>query len=466
MSKIDPYLRSIGRFGATGALLVSGQSITLRFPTGDRHATQVTPHELLVVMLREVAPPSAWANLEANRRARFELESGDGRFAIDVTPRAGSWQVAIEVQGAGAPPASAPPVAPTTGERSGRIAAPAAPERVVEAADTLSIERTPYDDAGGDAGSGSAWLDQLRATALALGASELLLSTGAPAMARVRGAWQPLQGRPLDGDALARELGVMAPPAARASWAERGEGTFAFADARGRLRVHLARDARGPRAAIRLIAAEPPELRRLGLPEVARRWLRQRRGLIVLAGSPGSGRSTTLAAITRALLEDARRAVVTLEDPVELVLDSSALLSQREVGAHVASLAAGVRSAVREGAEVIAVARCGEEETAYAIGEAVEAGLLVLAVVDATSAAAALAALAEPRGPGASRQREAIAAGALGVLVQELRPAQDGERLVAEFEVVSGSVALAEAVRAGRWDLLADAPAPPRDLDA
>ncbi|HRC59130.1 MAG TPA: hypothetical protein PKU97_24575, partial [Kofleriaceae bacterium] len=79
MPKIDAYLRSIERFGATGALLVSGQSVTLRFPTGDRHATQVTPHDLLVALVREVAPAAAIAALEAERAVRFTLDSGGRR---------------------------------------------------------------------------------------------------------------------------------------------------------------------------------------------------------------------------------------------------------------------------------------------------------------------------------------------------------------------------------------------------
>ncbi|MCE7890644.1 MAG: hypothetical protein DYH12_13280, partial [Sorangiineae bacterium PRO1] len=76
MAKIDSYLRSIERFGATGATLVSGKSVTLHFPTGDRHATQVTSHELLVAMVREVAPSNARAALETGRTVRFALDSG------------------------------------------------------------------------------------------------------------------------------------------------------------------------------------------------------------------------------------------------------------------------------------------------------------------------------------------------------------------------------------------------------
>src|SRR5277367_5924261 len=105
MAKIDVYLRSIERFGAAGALLSSGQAVTMRFPTGDRHATQVTQHDQLVAIVREVASPAALDQLDKQRAVRFEVDSGGTRYALAVQPKPGAWQVAIE-------PAAAAPAAP------------------------------------------------------------------------------------------------------------------------------------------------------------------------------------------------------------------------------------------------------------------------------------------------------------------------------------------------------------------
>ena len=84
MARIDAYLRSLERFGAQSVILQSDQSVTLRFATGDRHATQVTPHDQLVSMVREVAPPAALDSIDGGRRARFELASAGGRFLVAV----------------------------------------------------------------------------------------------------------------------------------------------------------------------------------------------------------------------------------------------------------------------------------------------------------------------------------------------------------------------------------------------
>src|SRR5579859_1285163 len=97
MGRIDVYLRSIERFGAAGAVLSSGQSVTLKFPTGDRHATQVTPHDQLVALVRECAPPQALDQIDRARPAKFDIDSNGIRYTITVAPRPNQWQVGIEL---------------------------------------------------------------------------------------------------------------------------------------------------------------------------------------------------------------------------------------------------------------------------------------------------------------------------------------------------------------------------------
>ncbi len=97
MRRIEFYMRVIEKAGASGAMLASGQAVTLRFPTGDRRSTQITPHEQLVDLVRDVAPPMVLDQIDASRQARFELDSGAYRYAIDVHPQRGFWQVYIEL---------------------------------------------------------------------------------------------------------------------------------------------------------------------------------------------------------------------------------------------------------------------------------------------------------------------------------------------------------------------------------
>jgi twitching motility protein PilT len=383
MAKIDVYLRSIERFGASGAILSSGQAVTLRLPQGDRQATQVTPHDQLVALVREIAPPPAIAQIDRNAPAKFDFESAGVRYALTVTPRQGALHVLIEGAG-GAPAAQAAPPAAATPPGGVRMQAPRAVTAPVAAPDTgeLAIERGQYGEAevGGRTTSGSALLDQWTTAARSARATDVLLATGAAPVARVGNELQPIGDRGvLDAEMISRELGVVAPAEARTAWTERGIATFTYSDGVGRVRATLSRDHRGPGAALRLLVGEPPVLERLGMSREVGAWL-DGRGLVLVAGPPGSGKTTTLAALVRALA-DRRRRVIAIEDPIEIVHTASPWVSQRAVGEHVPSVAQGVHAALQEGHDAIVVGAINTPDVAQAVVDAVAAGALVLATI-------------------------------------------------------------------------------------
>jgi twitching motility protein PilT len=384
MSKLDVYLRSIEKFGAAGAVLTSGQAVTLRFPAGDRQATQVTPHDQLVVMVREVAPPAVLDQIDQQRPARFEIESMGMRYGISVSPRPGAWSVTIEPAPVATPAAAVAPTRPLP--RAGT-----AP--TVDTGGDMAIERGQYDlgpavtAAAAVVGSSSGLLDNLTTQARASRATDIFLAAGAPPMVRVAGELNVADRGALDGEMLSRELGILAPAEARAAWTEGGSATFAYGDGAGRVRVTLTRDHRGPGAALRLLHGDPPPLAGLGLGGDVVEWLGAR-GLILVAGPSGAGKTTTLAALVRALGER-RRSVVTLEDPIE-ILQPGPTISQRALGEHVANASAGVAAAMREGADAIAIGAVTSTDAAEAVVDAAAGGHLVLATVIAPSPRLAL----------------------------------------------------------------------------
>jgi hypothetical protein len=381
VAKLDVYLKSIERFGASGAVLASGQAVTLRFPAGDRQATQITPHDALVAIVREIAPAAALAAIDQGRPARFDYEA----FAIGVAPRPNAWQVTIEPR-ADAQPASEP--AATGGG-------------VVD----LTIERGQYDSgpvrAAAAPASGSPLLDGLTSAARGLRATDIYLATDTAPMLRITGQRElSASGDVLDAETLSRELGQVAPAPARAAWSERGSATFTYSDSLGRVRTTLGRDHRGPSAALRLLVADPPSLDRINAPREVAGWLAQR-GLVIVAGVPGSGKTTLLASMLSALGE---RRVVAVEDAVEIV-HTSPWISQRAVGTHVESVAHGVAAAMREGADAIAV-----DATL---------GHLVIAVVPSATAAGAADHLAEQL---RADRRAAFKRGFLGAIATVVKP--------------------------------------------
>lgn len=379
MARIDVYLRSIERFGAAGAVLTSGQAVTLRFPTGDRHATQVTHHDALVALVREIAPPIALDMIDRSQPSSFDIDSGDTSYTLTVTPQKDLWQVVIEPAHA---PAAAPP--PATSPPQQRPPARAQTE-VTPPPENLPIERGQYQVADTATMSGSALLDQLTQAARQGRASDVLIATGtAPAM-RVNGALQPVGDRAtLDGETISREVGIVAPADVRAQWTETGRAMFTYGDGIGRVRATLTWDHRGPGAALRLLVSEPPAMERLGIGREVTAWLEER-GLVLIAGPTGIGKTTTLAALVRALGEAGKR-VITLEDPIEIIHVTSPWISQRALREHVPSLAEGVACAMREGADAIVIGGVTSADGASAVIDCVNAGHLVLTTIATTKA--------------------------------------------------------------------------------
>src|SRR5690242_7295990 len=136
MARIDVYLRSIERFGAAGAILTSGQAVTLRFPTGDRHATQVTHHDALVSLVREIAPPIALNMIDRQQQSSFDIDNNGTSYTLTVTPRPGMWQVIIEPADAAA---AAPPPPVQATQRPARAQTDVSPP-----SENMPIERGQY----------------------------------------------------------------------------------------------------------------------------------------------------------------------------------------------------------------------------------------------------------------------------------------------------------------------------------
>jgi twitching motility protein PilT len=253
----------------------------------------------------------------------------------------------------------------------------------------LTIEYGQYDaqaPAETVAASASAALDQITHGARAGQATDIFLAAGARPLQRSTGDVAMEIGTPMEADALSRELSSVAPAEARGAWQDKGHATFTYSDGAGWVRVSLGRDRGGPTASLRLLPDGAPELGQLNL-DSAEKWLHGR-GLVIVTGPAGSGKTLSLAGLVRAAGETGRR-VVSVEDPIEIA-HVGPWISQRSVGVHVESMAAGVHAAIREGVDVIAIGDIVDAATASAALDAVAAGQLVLAVIAAPVAGMAL----------------------------------------------------------------------------
>lgn len=282
-----------------------------------------------------------------------------------------------------------------------------------------------------------AMLDALVGLARRFAASDLHLKAGAPPMLRIAGRLEVPTGAPACEDPWLERLAaaMLGADSARAQeWDRRGECDLAIErPGLGRLRVALFRQRGRVGAAIRLVPGTVPVLEDLGLPAAVARLADLPRGIVLVTGTTGSGKSTTLAAMIDRINRSASRHVVTIEDPIEIVHeDRLARINQREVGRDTPDFAAALRRAMRQDPDVIMLGEIRDSTTMEAALQAAETGHLVLSTLHTLDAAETVN---RAIGFFPLHQQQAVRAmlaGTLGgIISQRLVPARDGGRAVA-----------------------------------
>ena len=195
-----------------------------------------------------------------------------------------------------------------------------------------------------------------------------------------------------------------------------------------------------------------PTIEELGLPEACRELVRKRRGLVVVSGPTGSGKSTTLAAMINHLNHTESRRVVTIEDPVEYVYtNQNCMITQRELGSDTLSFAAALKHVLRQDPDVILVGEMRDLETAAAALTVAETGHLVLTTGHAPSASQAIERIVDLFPPHERHLAQSqLASLLIGVLSQVLVPKADGSGRVAAVEVMLANSAVRNLIRDGK----------------
>lgn len=284
-------------------------------------------------------------------------------------------------------------------------------------------------------------------------ASDLHLCAGLAPLLRVHGAIRRINLQPLDGTHLQQSLLAVMPASLQPRYCAGADCDFALAlPGLGRFRIHAFHQQRGPAAAIRPLRQEPPALPELGAPGACAELAMRAHGLVLVSGPTGSGKSSTLAAMVRLINETRPVHILTLEDPIEYLHEPGrALVSQREIGTHVAGFAQALRAALREDPDVLLVGELRDTETIRLALTAAETGHLVLATLHAASAARAVDRIIDAFAEGEKDTARALLAEALqGVIAQVLLPAADGTARVAAHEVLVATPAVRNLIREGR----------------
>jgi twitching motility protein PilT len=333
------------------------------------------------------------------------------------------WHVAIEPQAAPAPEAVSPPPEPPPEPASGHS----------------------YAGVGADNS-----IESLLLRMLEMGASDLHLSTGSPPHVRIHGAMQGLPGlAPFEPGVLLDRLYEVTPARNREEFERRHDTDFAIAiPGVSRFRANLFRDRHGPGAVFRAIPFEIRTPEELGLPKSVLSLCDRTKGLILVTGPTGSGKSTTLATLIDHVNRTRTDHIITIEDPIEFVHENKkCLVNQREVHSHTDSFKEALRAALREDPDIVLVGEMRDLETIAIAVETAETGHLVFGTLHTTTAASTIDRIIDQFPADRQDQIRQMLAGSLAGVVAQMLCRRIGGGRVAAYEILIGGSAVSNLIR-------------------
>jgi twitching motility protein PilT len=291
------------------------------------------------------------------------------------------------------------------------------------------------------------------------GASDLHMASGSPPCLRIQGDVEPVKYHELTNDELLEMVSEITPKHKRDEFQETGDVDFAYElPGVSRFRVNLFRHADGIGAVFRQIPSKIMTIEQLGLPPIARRFAMMEKGLVLVTGPTGSGKSSTLAAMVDYANKNRRDHIITIEDPIEFKHRRlNCLISHRELGAHTKSFSAALRGALREDPDIILVGEMRDLETINLALEAAATGHLVLATLHTPSATKTVDRIIDVFPAEAREQvRSTLSESLKGVISQALCKRIDSRGRIAALEIMVATPALGHLVREGKTHLLAN----------
>ncbi len=449
MVRLDFYVQHLVRHNASAVELASGERVVFRFPEGTRQSNKAIDHAQLVQVVQEVAPEGGLEQLRQAGTISFRHTGGGARVRVTVQVVApGAWHVRLVPTRTEAPstelePVELPAVEKLELERP-LGGTPAEPLRER----TRSIAPPPV-----EARTDEPRINQYLREMIAIGASDLHLSSEVPPMVRRDGEMQRLGERPALGtDEMRALLWEILQERNRTELEERWDTDFAYEiEGLARFRANYFVDRKGPGAVFRQIPFDLLTVDQLGLPEKVLELCWLSKGLVVVTGPTGSGKSTTLATLVDFINDNRTDHIITIEDPIEFVHENKrCLVNQREVGVHTMSFKAALRAALREDPDIVLVGEMRDLETIAIAIETAETGHLVFGTLHTTSAASTVDRIIDQFPADRQDQIRVMLSESLrGVIAQVLCKKKGGGRIAA-YEVLITNPAVTNLIREGK----------------
>jgi twitching motility protein PilT len=451
MAQMDALIGMMAQRHVERAMLISDQPMHMVI-NGQDNAGQTISGPQLQHAISEIVPPNLRPQLAKDGGFHFPHTSAHGTFDIGVARNGQTLQVSITPVGSkpaepptydlsldGAPPRAA------NGNNGATLPEIKQPDNVVVSSEPRGTKKITH-------------IDELFRMLHRIDASDLHLSSNEQPMIRLQGMMQKLdEYAVIQHDELKKVLWEIAPDRNKEEWERDHDTDFAYEiPGVARFRCNFFADRHGIGAVFRLIPSEVLTVEQLKLPRVMTELCFLSKGLVVVTGPTGSGKSTTLAALIDHINKHREDHIITIEDPVEFVHHNiKCLINQREVHIHTESFKRALRAALREDPDIVLVGEMRDLETIAIAIETAETGHLVFGTLHTTTAPSTVDRIIDQFPSEEQAQIRVMLSEALkGVIAQTLLRTKDGKR-VAAHEVLLVPTAVSNLIREGKTFQLA-----------
>src|SRR5215218_633726 len=463
MSQLDRFLSAMVSHRASALRLHEGALAELEIAGASRPVTKapLTAAQVLA-LLREVAPAVASDALAAGQPVAFGYVSDEGAFEIDAQRESSRWHVRITIDAGRERDRLVDHARDLGGAREAATAASAPVHPTPSSSNpAIRLVTASHGSIGADADAiahfdGSdrarAMLDALLRAMVEKGASDLHLRCGEPPILRLHGEMHRLDEAPLEPLWLDAMLRSIMPERNRREYADSNDTDYAYElEGIARFRANALKDRRGPAAVFRQIPATVVTVEQMGISSEVQKLCQLSKGLVLVTGPTGSGKSTTLCSLIDLVNRSRSDHVITIEDPIEFVHpNKKCIITQRQVGVHTGSFKSALRAALREDPDIILVGELRDLETVSIAIETAETGHLVFGTLHTTTAAGTIDRIIDQFPADRQSQIRVMLAESLkGVISQTLCKKIGGGRVAAR-EVLLSVPAVSNLIREGK----------------
>src|SRR5881394_3165345 len=468
-ARIDPFVEVLLREGGDQLYLLPDEPVTMLKDGKPRKVSrQPLTDQHIYALLVEVAPSEAADHIDKMAETEFEYIADRGMVRVRIVPELGRLTAVVAPANPGAEPvapaaAAARAPAPAVRRPSGATAAPPAPaaqrapavaggHAAAPAASHQPPAGLPMDFAASQYQGAERALGELLKALVSSASSDLHLRVAEPPVFRTHGEMKRQSTAPLSPEQLELMLLSVMPERNRSEWKETGDSDFAY-EIRGlaRFRVNAARDRKGPMAVFRVIPAQVVTVEQLGITKEVQQLCYLTKGLVLVTGPTGSGKSTTLCSLVDLVNRMRTDHIITIEDPIEFVHENKkCVITQRQVGVHTDSFKSALRAALREDPDIVLVGEMRDLETIAIAIETAETGHLVFGTLHTTTAASTVDRIIDQFPADRQAQIRVMLSESLkGVVSQTLCKKLGGGRVAAR-EILLSTPAMSNLIREGK----------------